>query len=150
MPVDSAKKRWSMMGFGGMGSHIPLPDGDIDAGDRLTFLGLYRGIKAALGAGIRVAEAKAAQAKKKLRLTPAMLDFEKVRLDRLAATEAAESRMLTQRIGVEQANLRTIVASMASADDQRQRHLQMQIAQIEMRIKDLQMHLSKLKGGLQQ
>jgi len=135
-----------MLGFGDT-SHIPLPDGEIDAGDRLTLLGLYRGLAAAIPAIPRLI----GKAHKKIqRLTAPMLDFEKVRLDRLAATEAAERRMLTQRIGVEQANLRTIVASMASADDQRQRHLQMQIAQIEMRIKDLQMHLSKLKGGLQQ
>jgi len=134
-----------MLGFGDTG-HIPLPDGEIDAGDRLTLLGLYRGIVAGLGAGIRIAEAKAAQAKKRLRPTPQALDFRKILADRLEATELAERRMLTQRIGVEQANLRTIVASMASADDQRQRHLQMQISQIESRIKDLQMHLSRLKG----
>jgi len=140
--VDSKEKRWSMLGFGDTG-HIPLPDGEIDAGDRLTLLGLYRGIAAA----IPVIPRLIGKAHKKVqRLTAPMLDFERVRLDRLAATEAKEAAMLTARIGVEQANLRTIVASMASADDQRQRHLQMQIAQIEQRIRDLELHLTRLKG----
>ena len=142
MAVDSAKKRWSMLGFGSMGSHLPLPDGVIDSGDRATLLGLFNRFIAPL----RQAVARGAVHVRKERLTPALLDFEKVRLDRRAATEVAERRMLTQRIGVERANLRTIVASMATAEGQRQRHLQMQIAQIEQRIKDLQMHLGRLKG----
>jgi len=146
MAVDSKEKRWSMLGFGDT-SHIPLPDGEIDPGDRLTLLGLYRGIAAALPVIPRLI----GKAHKKIqRLTAPMMDLERVRLDRLAATEAKEQAMLTARIGVERGNLRTIVASMATAEGQRQRHLQMQIAQIEMRIKDLQMHLAKLKGGLQQ
>jgi len=146
--IDTRKKRLSMLNFAAGGNALlPDPQGDSDQGARLTLLGLYR-----LGvAALRRALAKGPKGhKEKQPFTVPMLDFEKVRLDRLAATEAAERRMLTQRIGVEQANLRTIVASMASAGDLRQQHLRMQIAQIEARIKDLQMHLGKLKGGLRQ
>ena len=146
MAVNTPRKRWSMLGFGSMGSHIPLPDGELDVGDRATLLGLYRRLTVVL----RKAVSRGPRHAKKQRLSPPMLDFEKVRLDRLAATEAKEGAMLTARIGTERANIRMIVGMLASADDQRQRHLQMQIAQIEMRIKDLQMHLSKLKGGLHQ
>jgi len=140
-----------MLNFASGGNALlPDPQGDSDQGTRLTLLGLYRGIAAALPTIPPIPRIIGKAHRKLQKFTAPMLDFERVRLDRLEATEAKEAAMLTARIGVEQANLRTIVASMATADDQRQRHLQMQIAQIEMRIKDLEMHLSKLKGGLRQ
>ena len=137
-----------MLNFSSMDDLLPDPQGDSDRGWRATLLGLYRGIVAALPALPPIIPGKGH--KRKPRLTPPMLDFERVRLDRLAATEAKEAAMLNARIGVERANLRTIVASMATASDQQQRRLRSQIAAIEVRIKDLQMHLSKLKGGRRQ
>jgi len=47
------------------------------------------------GPKISVPSRKGAKHVRKPRLTPPMLDFERVRLDRLAATEAKEAAMLT-------------------------------------------------------
>lgn len=125
---------------------LPDVDGFLDSGDRLSFLGLYRMFAAAL----RRALARGPGHPKKQRFTAPMLDFEKVRLDRLAASEEKERRMLQARIGVEMAARRTLVASMLSGDQSRQAHLRMQIRAIEQRISDLEQHLARLKGGLRQ
>ena len=136
-----------MMGFGGGGSHLPLPDSSgIEKVDRLTLLGLYAGILAAEPPPPPPGKAH----KKKLRPTPARIDAEKVRQDWIDRVAVREEAMLTARIGVEMAARRTLVASGLNADRMQQRRLQAEIAQIEVRIKDLQQHLLKLKGGLHQ
>lgn len=49
MAIDTAKKRASALGVGQVGT-VPLPDGQIDAGDRAQLAGAYRGFADA-GAG---------------------------------------------------------------------------------------------------
>jgi len=47
MAIDSAAKRYSaMQAFNPVAFHVPLPDGDVDQGDRQTLAGFYRGIPA--------------------------------------------------------------------------------------------------------
>jgi len=44
MAIDTAAKRFSMMRLHGGFCAVPLPDGTIDAGDRIALLYLYSGI----------------------------------------------------------------------------------------------------------
>lgn len=44
MALDTAAKRFSMMGFNNPIYKIVIPDGSIDQGDRQTYLDLYSGI----------------------------------------------------------------------------------------------------------
>jgi hypothetical protein len=44
MAIDTAEKRRSMMAFRTGRRTLPIPDGQIDAGDRLTLMGKYSGI----------------------------------------------------------------------------------------------------------
>jgi len=42
MAVNTAIRRWSMLGFGDAGNaHLPIPDGRIGRGDRQTLLNIY-------------------------------------------------------------------------------------------------------------
>lgn len=145
MPIDSRKKRLSALSFGS-DDLLPDPDGTIDAGDRLTLLGLYSGILAAAPP----APAKGPPHKKKIRPTSQALDFRKVLADKQARTEAAEEAMWTSRLQQQLAARKTLVAAMVNADRQRQKALAQQLNDIDARVRQIQMDLAKLKAGIKQ
>lgn len=39
--IDTASKRWAMLGFGMPGRALPVPDGSFEAFDRMALLGGY-------------------------------------------------------------------------------------------------------------
>ena len=93
MAIDTRKKRLSMLSFGG-GDLLPDVDGSIDAGDRLTYLGLYRGIAAALP---RIIKRVFGRRRKKPARLPELVETERLHEVWLAHVRQVETEMWAGR-----------------------------------------------------